>query len=66
MNRKFVCFIFMFPCCAATSVHDITASAFGTIVNGKLAAFGDFNADKHTDIFTLSNDGKKTGVFSVY
>ena len=61
MNRKIVCFIFIFPFCAATSVHDITASAFGSIVNGKLAAFGDFNADKHTDIFTLSNDGKKIG-----
>ncbi|XP_022344264.2 T-cell immunomodulatory protein-like [Crassostrea virginica] len=64
MNRKFVCFIFMFPFCAATSVHDITVSAFGTIVNGKLAAFGDFNADKHTDIFTLSNDGKTINLFT--
>lgn len=57
--KKFVLIILVFRSCFANSIHDVTTSAFGSVVQGKLAAFGDFNSDKHTDIFTLSDDGKK-------
>lgn len=57
--KQFLIFTLMFHGCFSYSPHDKTVSAFGTVVQGKLAAFGDFNADKHTDIFTLSDDGKE-------
>jgi hypothetical protein len=57
--KQYLIFTLMFYGCFSNSPHDVTTSAFGTIVQGKLAAFGDFNADKHTDIFTLSDDGKE-------
>lgn len=57
--KQIVLIILVFRSCFANSIHDVTTSAFGSVVQGKLAAFGDFNADKHTDIFTLSDDGKK-------
>lgn len=57
--KQFVLIILVFRICFANSIHDVTTSAFGSVVQGKLAAFGDFNSDKHTDIFTLSDDGKK-------
>lgn len=56
--KQFVLIILVFRSCFANSIHDVTTSAFGSVVQGKLAAFGDFNSDKHTDIFTLSDDGK--------
>lgn len=60
MKQIVIVLIFLvFRSCFANSIHDVTTSAFGSVVQGKLAAFGDFNADKHTDIFTLSDDGKK-------
>lgn len=62
--KQIVLIILVFRSCFANSIHDVTTSAFGSVVQGKLAAFGDFNADKHTDIFTLSDDGKKH-VFSI-
>lgn len=57
--KQIVLIILVFRSCYANSIHDVTTSAFGAVVQGKLAAFGDFNADKHTDIFTLSDDGEK-------
>lgn len=57
--KQFVLIILVFRSCFANSIHDVTTSAFGSAVQGKLAAFGDFNSDKHTDIFTLSDDGKE-------
>ena len=39
------------------SLSDVTSAVFGQ-ENGLIAAFGDINADKATDIFVLSDDGK--------
>lgn len=38
------------------SFRDITDSVFGTANSGVLAAFGDFNSDKLTDLFLISSD----------
>ncbi|XP_052712259.1 T-cell immunomodulatory protein-like [Crassostrea angulata] len=62
--KQFVLIILVFRSCFANSIHDVTTSAFGSVVQGKLAAFGDFNSDKHTDIFTLSDDGKTLKLFT--
>ncbi|XP_061748503.1 T-cell immunomodulatory protein [Nerophis ophidion] len=35
------------------ALQDVTADLFGAKNNGTLAAFGDFNADKQTDIFII-------------
>ncbi|KAK6186117.1 hypothetical protein SNE40_008215 [Patella caerulea] len=40
------------------SFSDTSSGIFGRTKNGLLAAFGDFNADKATDVFILSDDGK--------
>ncbi|XP_061162912.1 T-cell immunomodulatory protein-like [Saccostrea echinata] len=64
LRKQIIPFIFIFHSCFSNSLHDITTSVFGTEVQGKLAAFGDFNADKHTDIFVLSDDGKTLKLFS--
>ncbi|GAB6026745.1 hypothetical protein CHUAL_013251 [Chamberlinius hualienensis] len=45
------------------SLVDITSSVFGANTNEVIAAFGDFNSDKLTDIFVLSNEGKKLEIF---
>ncbi|KAG0413188.1 hypothetical protein HPB47_009662 [Ixodes persulcatus] len=38
------------------SFRDITDSVFGSANTGVLAAFGDFNSDKLTDLFLISGD----------
>lgn len=40
------------------SLSDVTNDLFGGSKRGVVAAFGDFNADKLTDIFVLSDAGK--------
>ncbi|XP_076448760.1 T-cell immunomodulatory protein-like [Babylonia areolata] len=40
------------------SLSDVTNDLFGRSKNGVVAAFGDFNADKLTDIFVLTDEGK--------
>ena len=35
------------------ALQDVTADLFGTANYGTVAAFGDFNADKQTDIFVI-------------
>lgn len=37
---------------------DITKNAFGSITDGVISAFGDFNSDELTDVFITSNNGK--------
>ena len=46
------------------SLSDVTYDLFGGFKNGVVAAFGDFNADKLTDIFVLSDAGKFVVCFS--
>ncbi|GFN89821.1 T-cell immunomodulatory protein [Plakobranchus ocellatus] len=43
------------------SLSDVTSKVFGN-QNGLIAAFGDMNADKATDIFVLSEDGKSLSI----
>lgn len=38
---------------------DITSMVLGSDDFGAIAAFGDFNADKHVDIFVITNRGKQ-------
>ncbi|KAK7498767.1 hypothetical protein BaRGS_00009859 [Batillaria attramentaria] len=40
------------------SLSDVTPDVFGGSKNGVVSAFGDFNADKLTDIFVLAASGK--------
>ena len=42
------------------SLPDVTYDVFGVSKYGVVAAFGDFNADKLTDIFVLSDSGKSS------
>ena len=42
------------------SLPDVTYDVFGVSKYGVAAAFGDFNADKLTDIFVLSDSGKSS------
>lgn len=37
---------------------DVTSGSLGVNSEGTIAAFGDFNADKHVDIFVLLENGK--------
>lgn len=37
---------------------DVTERVGISAVNGYLAAFGDFNGDKQTDLFLVTNGGK--------
>ena len=45
-------------CFCGSVVEDITSSLFQNNENDVIAAFGDFDADKLTDIFVISSDGK--------
>ena len=42
----------------SSSFSDVTESVGISAINGYLAAFGDFNADKKTDLFVVTNGGK--------
>ena len=44
-------------CVVECSLSDVTSAVFGR-ENGLIAAFGDINADKATDIFVLSEGGE--------
>ncbi|CAH1778892.1 unnamed protein product, partial [Owenia fusiformis] len=48
-------------CCrlCTTSFVDISGSILGVTKEGLISAFGDFNSDKQTDIFVLSEKGQK-------
>lgn len=35
------------------ALQDVTAELFGSVKYGTVAAFGDFNSDKQTDIFII-------------
>lgn len=35
------------------ALQDVTADLFGALNHGTVAAFGDFNSDKQTDIFVI-------------
>ena len=47
------------------SLSDVTDDLFGGSKNGVVAAFGDFNADKLTDIFVLVDSGRSVVCFPV-
>ncbi|KYO27269.1 T-cell immunomodulatory protein [Alligator mississippiensis] len=44
------------------ALHNVTAQLFGSEARGVLAAFGDFNSDKQTDLFVL-RDGNELFIF---
>ncbi|XP_013380262.1 T-cell immunomodulatory protein-like [Lingula anatina] len=49
-------------CSCNAQFTDITDEVFGKSKDGILAAFGDFNADKQTDIFLISPTGKNVDI----
>lgn len=46
-----------------SSLTDVTSESLGVNSEGTIAAFGDFNADKHVDIFVLLENGKHYSLF---
>ena len=38
---------------SASALQDVTTDLFGSENHGTVAAFGDFNSDKQTDIFII-------------
>ena len=46
-----------------SSFSDVTESVGISVVDGYLAAFGDFNGDKQTDLFIVTDGGKLTGIY---
>ncbi|KAM4596896.1 T-cell immunomodulatory protein [Fundulus diaphanus] len=47
------CFLLLLVQRRAFALQDVTAELFGTDKHGTVAAFGDFNSDKQTDIFII-------------
>ncbi|XP_059928257.1 T-cell immunomodulatory protein isoform X1 [Gadus macrocephalus] len=43
---------------SAVALQDVTADLFGTENYGTVAAFGDFNSDKQTDLFIIRNQSE--------
>lgn len=52
-----IIFIFFFSLSKASVVTDVTSDLFSETSGDLLAAFGDFNADKQTDLFVIRNEG---------
>lgn len=50
----------------SSSFSDVTESVGISAVDGYLAAFGDFNGDKQTDLFVVTHDGKLSVYIFVY
>ncbi|XP_048461940.1 T-cell immunomodulatory protein-like [Rhincodon typus] len=58
-----ICHIFAVVCLlrwrsAVSALQDVTAELFGSEAWGTVAAFGDFNADKQTDIFLIRSNNQ--------
>jgi len=51
--------MFLYGSC---SLSDVTSDLFGAECQGIVSAFGDVNADKATDVFLLSEDGKTISI----
>lgn len=45
--------LFMFVQHGAVGLQDVTGDLFGSENVGTVAAFGDFNSDKQTDVFVI-------------
>ena len=45
-------------CVTCIKLTDVTVDLFHSETDGVVAAFGDFNADKFTDIFVVDDSGK--------
>ncbi|KAF2366867.1 hypothetical protein FHG87_002377 [Trinorchestia longiramus] len=54
---RVVCFVLLMILSEAWC-ENITTEVFGSYNEFKPAAFGDFNSDKHTDLFVIENDSK--------
>lgn len=50
--------LFGVSCVLGDLISDVTNDVGLSNVEGIIAAYGDFNSDKTTDIFVISNDGK--------
>ena len=46
-------------------LNDVTGISVGNNIKGKAVAYGDFNADKNTDIFVISENGTSTSADQV-
>ena len=59
-NIKFFIFIFVqyLNIGSVILLSDATDKVFDKSPTGVIAAFGDFNADKYTDVFVISDDGE--------
>ncbi|XP_059507668.1 T-cell immunomodulatory protein isoform X2 [Stegostoma tigrinum] len=58
-----ICHIFGVVCflrwlSAVSALQDVTAELFGSEAWGTVAAFGDFNADKQTDVFLIRSNNR--------
>ncbi|XP_072237107.1 T-cell immunomodulatory protein [Leuresthes tenuis] len=53
INSFLTFFLFLLGRYISFALQDVTADLFGTAKYGTVAAFGDFNADKQTDIFVI-------------
>lgn len=51
-------------CHVYCSFHDVTSKVGISSIKGLIAAFGDFNGDKSTDLFVITNQGTKRKYFS--
>lgn len=55
----FVAFLLSLWRPVSSSFSDVSAQVGISRVNGYLAALGDFDGDKNTDLFIVTNGGKK-------
>lgn len=47
----------LFKHAQCSSFEDVTSKSFGPSAKGLVAAFGDFNGNKNTDIFVIADGG---------
>lgn len=59
----FVAFLLSFWRPVSSSFNDVSVQVGISRVNGYLAALGDFNGDKNTDLFIVTNGGKSLEIF---
>lgn len=57
-SRTLLIFSFFLLISDVFTLSDVTDKVFSKVPSGIMAAFGDFNADKYTDVFLISGDGE--------
>ncbi|CAG2250154.1 ITFG1 [Mytilus edulis] len=58
-----LCYLSFIPLAVPSSFDDVTSETLGASAKGLIAAFGDYNANKNTDLFVIGDAGTSVKIY---